>query len=78
MYFKIFLGKKKKEIPGLRWFHWATLTNYILHITPNLHNLSQVRRGETLPKFVYVASITLIIKPEKNSTKMKITNQYPS
>ena len=63
--------------PGPDGFTGEFYQTFIGELTPILLKLFQnIAEGETLPNSFYKATITLIPKPEKISTKKKITGQY--
>ena len=55
----------------------ASQVNFIKHLTAILLKLFQkIAEKVTLPKSFYEAMITLISKPDKDTTKKKSTDQY--
>ena len=66
---------KQKSRTG--WLHWVILPNIQrrTYIYP-FKLLQKTEEEGTLPKSFYEVTITLIPKPEKDTTKKKITGQY--
>ena len=66
-----------KQKSRTRWFHRQILQKFREELTPILLKLFQ-KIGErgTLPNSFFEATITLIPKPDKETTKKKIIDQY--
>ena len=64
---------KQKSRTG--WLHWNYTKQRRTHTYPS-QNLPKTQEERTLPKSFYEATITLITKPDKATTKKKITGKY--
>ena len=60
----------KKKSPGPDGFTGEIYTTFLEELIPILYNLFQKKEGTLLHLF-YKASITLIPKPDKDSTEIK-------
>ena len=68
--------KNHQEKPRTRWLHRQIVPKVREELTSILLKLLKISEEGTFLNSFYKVSITLISKPDKYTTKMKIENQY--